>query len=147
MKTLLVPLLSLLSVFPFSNYDPFIDTDPISESPCNKSNSSGLLLQPDSKQGKGKIRSIDFKSQDYCRVELKDFDFEAKFSVISATVYFSGTGFSDVVTGQIVSSSLKPIKNLMQRCGPGSIVVFDNVKVKGPDNEIRTIDGVAYQLY
>jgi hypothetical protein len=27
------------------------------------------------------------------------------------------------------------------------VVVFDDVKVKGPDNEIRSIDGVTYILY
>ena len=88
-----------------------------------------------------------FKNQEYCRVELKDFEFDVKFSVVSATVYFSGANFRGVEKGVINSSSLKPLSALMSRCIPGSMVVFDDVKVKGPDNEIRSIPGVAYRLF
>lgn len=138
-------MLSLLSVLPFSNYDPLTDTDTVTESTC--CSSSGLLLQPDPKDGEGKMRSIVFKSQDYCRVELKDFDFDVKFSVVSATVYFTGANFKGIEKGFITSNSLRPVRSLMDRCQPGSIVIFDDVKVKGPGDEIRPIDGVTYKLY
>ena len=141
MKIFIIPLLSIVSILPLSIInDSAKNTD-------KDSKSSVLSLQPDPKQGAGKMRSVVFKSQDQCRVELKDFEFDATFSVISATVYFTGANFKGVERGFIVSSSLKPIRQLMDRCQPGSIVVFDDVKVKGPDNEIRTIDGVTYQLY
>ncbi len=93
------------------------------------------------------MRSIVFKSQDYCRVELKDFDFDVKFSVVSATVYFTGANFKGIEKGFITSNSLRPVRSLMDRCQPGSIVIFDDVKVKGPGDEIRPIDGVTYKLY
>lgn len=108
---------------------------------------TGIPLQPGSGQQAGKMRSIVFKSQDFCRVELKDFDFDVQFSLVSATVYFTGSNFTGVEKGYLVSNSLQPIKKLMDRCQPGSIVVFDEIKVKGPDQEIRTIEGVTYQLY
>ncbi len=110
-------------------------------------NSIPLLLQPDPVLSEGKLSSAVFKSQDYCRAELKDFEFDAQFSILSATVYFTGANFKNVETGSINSSSLKPIKNLMSRCQPGTIVIFDNIKVKGPDNIIRTIGGVTYRLF
>ena len=113
----------------------------------SKSANTGIPLQPGSGQQAGKMRSIVFKSQDFCRVELKDFDFDVQFSLVSATVYFTGSNFTGVEKGYLVSSSLQPVKKLMDRCQPGSIVVFDEIKVKGPDHEIRTIDGVTYQLY
>jgi hypothetical protein len=87
-----------------------------------------------------------FRGQDVCRVELKDFEFEVEFKLVSATVYFSGTNFRGVETGYLTSKSLKPIKNLMARCAPGTMVVFDNVKVLGPDNVIRPIQGTSYML-
>ncbi|MBL7700707.1 MAG: hypothetical protein JNM14_00535 [Ferruginibacter sp.] len=87
-----------------------------------------------------------FRSQDACRVELKDFVFDVEFKIVSATVYFSGTNFKNVETGFIKSKDLKPIKNLMSRCAPGTMVVFDNVKVIGPDNLVRTIQGTSYLL-
>ena len=102
-------------------------------------------LQPE--PAYGRMSAIEFKSQDYCRAELKDFEFDARFIVISATVYFSGANFRDVEKGIITSNSLKPINSLKMRCIPGSIVVFDDIKVKGPDNIIRTIPGVSYMLY
>jgi hypothetical protein len=99
------------------------------------------------KGGSSYIRSIIFKNQDYCRAELKNFEFNAKFTVVSATVYFSGTNFSGIKTGFITSNSLQPVKHLMNQCLPGSIVVFDEVKVKGPDSLVRTIPGVSLVLY
>jgi hypothetical protein len=144
MKLIILPLLSIISISPLINKN-YTAGSPAVE--LNDNKPSGLLLQPDPKQGIGKMRSIVFKSQEYCRAELKDFDFDVHFSIVSATVYFTGTNFTGVEKGFIVSSSLKPIRNLMDRCQPGSIVVFDDVKVKGPANEIRTIDGVTYQLY
>jgi hypothetical protein len=67
--------------------------------------------------------------------------------VVSATVYFSGANFIHAEKGFITSNSLKPIKHLMARCAPGSIVVFDEIKVKGPDNSISTIQGLSLSLF
>ena len=88
-----------------------------------------------------------FKAQEFCRAELKDFEFDISYSVVSAAVYFSGANFKNVEKGAINSSSLKTIKNQMERCVPGSVVIFDEVKVKGPDNTVRTIQGVSFVLY
>ena len=88
-----------------------------------------------------------FKYQDFCRAELPDeFPFDAKFSVVSATVYFTGANFKGVEKGFITSNSLKSVEDLKKRCIPGSIVIFDDVKVKGPDNEVRTITGATFIL-
>lgn len=107
--------------------------------------STNTGTQPD--PGPEKMLAVEFKNQEFCRAELKDFEFEGvKYSVVSATVYFSGANFRNVETGYITSSSLKPIKNLMARCAPGSMVVFENIKVMGPDKLVRPIAGVSYLL-
>lgn len=99
-------------------------------------------------RGPGRIAAVDFKAQDYCRAEMpEDFDFDVKFTVVSATVYFTGAGFPNAATGYINSSSLKPLKPMMDKCIPGSIVIFDNIKVKGPGDEVRTIESVSMRLY
>ena len=98
-------------------------------------------------EGASKMRSVIFKSQQYCRADLKDFEFDVHFSVVSANVYFSGTNFKGVEKGAITSNKLKPLEALMTRCAPGSIVVFDDVKVMGPDNLVRTIPGETLILY
>jgi hypothetical protein len=90
--------------------------------------------------------AVTFRSQDVCRAELKDFVFDIQYNIVSATVYFSGTNFRGVETGYITSSSLKPIRSMMARSAPGTMVVFDKVKVIGPDKDVRTIQGTSYML-
>lgn len=106
------------------------------------------IPDPVFKVGDGKVRmpSVSFKGQQFCRAELENFDFDTKYSVTSATVYFSGANFPNVATTAINSNSLAPIQSLMARCGPGSVVTFDNVKVTGPDGS-RVIDGKSIALY
>lgn len=106
------------------------------------------IPDPIFKVGDGKIRmpAVAFKAQDFCRADLENFDFDTKYNITGATVYFSGAGFQNVQTAAISSNSLAPIKALMARCIPGSVISFDNVKVSGPDGA-RTIDGKSIALY
>jgi gliding motility-associated protein GldM len=106
------------------------------------------IPDPVFKVGDGKIRmpAVAFKAQDFCRAELENFDFDTKYAVTSATVYFSGANFPSVQTASISSNSLASVKALIARCGPGSVISFDNVKVTGPDGS-RTIDGKSIALY
>lgn len=143
MKLLLLPLLSMASILPNIKIS---DSDKLNEE-NTEIRSTTILLQPDPTEVSGRMRSVVFKSQQYCRVELKDFVFDVKFYVVSATVYFTGASFNGVEKGYITSNSLQPVRNLIDRCQPGSIVVFDDVKVKGPENEVRSIAGTAYHLY
>lgn len=144
MKLLFSAMLAMSAFFLMSN--KFTPGD-ITTGKADAHSSNTLLLQPDPSGGEGRMRAVVFKNQEYCRAELKDFEFDIRFIIVSATVYFSGANFSGVEKGLITSSSLKPVKKLMERCLPGSIVTFDDVKVKGPDNRVRTIDGVTYRLF
>ncbi|UAY50872.1 hypothetical protein [Ferruginibacter albus] len=97
--------------------------------------------------GSTRMRAIEFKAQEFCRVELPDFFYDVHYSLVSATVYFSGANFKGIEKGTISSTRLAPIKKLMDRCIPGSVVTFDDVRVVGPDKEVRTIDGLTLVLY
>ena len=97
-------------------------------------------------QDDGKMSAVVFKNQEYCRAELYRFEFDVQFNIVNAKVYFSGANFKNIETGTITSNKLKPISHLMARCIPGSIVVFDEVKVVGPDKKVRTIPGATYVL-
>jgi hypothetical protein len=110
-------------------------------------NSGGFNLFSQPSPENEKMLAVIFRAQDACRAELKDFEFDITYNVVSATVYFSGTNFKNVETGFINSNSLKPIRSLMARCAPGSMVVFDNVKVIGPDKLVRPIQGTSYLLH
>ena len=125
-----------------NDVNSFIEPDYLSIGSSNEN----AATQPGLGNEHEQMLAVTFRSQDVCRAELKDFVFDIQYNIVSATVYFSGTNFRGVETGYITSSSLKPIRNLMARCAPGSMVVFDRVKVAGPDNEIRTIQGTSYML-
>ena len=96
--------------------------------------------------GKPRMPAVSFKNQQYCRADLENFDFDLKFSIVSADVYFGGANFANTVQGKISGNGLSGIANLIQRCGPGSSIAFENIKVSGPDG-IRSIDGRSFQLY
>lgn len=106
------------------------------------------IPDPIFKVGPGGTRmpSVTFKNQQFCRAELENFDFDLRYNVTSATVYFSGAGFSNVATANINSNSLAPLAQYMARCQPGTTITFDNVKVTGPDGA-RTIQGVGIILF
>ncbi len=106
------------------------------------------IPDPVFKVGTGKVRmpSVEFKNQQFCRAELENFDFDLQFRIVSATVYFSGAGFPNVVTSALSGNSLAGIQSFFSRCQPGSVVTFDNVKVQGPDG-VRGIDGKSIALY
>jgi len=145
MKLFLLPLISGICFAPLNNTDKTSGKGMPLQTSLQGNVVEELTFQDVS--GYGKMACIAFKAQDYCRAELEDFDFDAHFIVVSATVYFSGANFKDVEKGFITSNSLKSIKPLMNRCLPGTRVVFDDIKVKGPDNSIRTIQGINLLLF
>jgi gliding motility-associated protein GldM len=95
----------------------------------------------------GRLQSVVFKNQQFCRADLENFDFDARFNVVSATVYFSGANFPSVQTATITGGSLAGLSSQLSKCIPGSSVNFDNVKVQGPDGVVRTIPGPGFILY
>ncbi|HUS03294.1 MAG TPA: gliding motility protein GldM [Chitinophagaceae bacterium] len=95
----------------------------------------------------GRVQSVMFKNQQFCRADLENFDFDARFSVISATVYFNGANFPNVQVATISGGSLAGLSSLLTKCIPGTGVTFDNVKVQGPDGTVRVIQGPGFILY
>jgi hypothetical protein len=145
MKLLILPLLS--TIFFASESKQANTTETESTLSVSESKKKNTTINFQDGAGAGRMSSIAFKNQDYCRAELENFEFDVKFTVVSASVYFSGANFKNVEKGFITSNSLKSIKHLMVRCMPGSIVSFDDIKVKGPDDRISTIQGVNFSLY
>jgi hypothetical protein len=91
--------------------------------------------------------SVEFKNQTACRADMgPDFIYDVKYAVLSATVYFSGTGFPNVATTSINSNNLSALAPYMARCVPGTSITFDNVKVQGPDG-VRVIEGKTFSLF
>ncbi|MGG9961604.1 GldM family protein [Ferruginibacter sp. SUN106] len=107
------------------------------------------IPEPEFKVGSGKPRmpSVEFKNQTACRADMgPDFIYDVKYSVLSATVYFSGAGFPNVATTTINSNNLSALSSYFSRCVPGTSITFDNVKVQGPDG-VRVIEGKTFSLF
>ncbi|HEY8688365.1 MAG TPA: gliding motility protein GldM [Chitinophagaceae bacterium] len=95
----------------------------------------------------GRMQSVVFKNQQFCRADLENFDFDARFTVVSATVYFSGANFPNVTPAPLNGGNLAPLSAQFAKCIPGTSVTFDNVKVQGPDGTVRVIQGPGFILY
>ena len=95
----------------------------------------------------GRVQSVVFKNQQFARAELRNFDFEYRYALVSATVYFSGANFASVQTATINGGSLAGIQAQLAKCIPGTAVTFDNVKVQGPGGPVMSIPGPGFILY
>jgi gliding motility-associated protein GldM len=95
----------------------------------------------------GRIQSVMFKNQSFARADLENFDFEARFNIVSASIYFSGANFPNVQEVHITGGSLAGAQTQLSKCIPGTSVTFDNVKVQGPDGVVRSIPGPGFILY
>ena len=89
--------------------------------------------------GGGRMQAVAFRSQGFVRADLENFDFEAKFIVTGATVYFSIPGDRNVKQVALTNGNLAPAAAYMALLVPGATVTFDNIKVVGPDGQPRTI--------
>ncbi|MBP6432479.1 MAG: gliding motility protein GldM [Ferruginibacter sp.] len=88
--------------------------------------------------GGGKMQTVVFQNQQFVRADLKEFDFEASYRIVSATIYFTIPGVRNNPPVTISSGNLAGIAQMKQLV-PGSSVTFDNIKVVGPDGQQRTI--------
>lgn len=93
----------------------------------------------------GAIQAAVFKAQQFCRADLENFDFDARFQVVGGTVYFTGAGFPVPQSVTLTGNNLGGIAQ-MQKCGPGSSVIFDQIQVLGPDGSKRTIQAPGFLL-
>lgn len=95
----------------------------------------------------GRVQSVVFKNQRFARADLENFDFEYKFNIVGASVYFSGANFPSPQQVSISSGNLAPLEAMLQKCIPGTTVTFDNVRVQGPGGPVRSIPGGGFLLY
>ncbi|OQP46563.1 gliding motility protein GldM [Niastella populi] len=95
----------------------------------------------------GSISSAELKAIGAVIAKLEDSDFEAPFRVVSYKIgavggpiqlYQEFSNEGNRWNGQAAS--------LISRCGPGSRVFFDQIKVVGPDGRNREIPGMNFTL-
>jgi gliding motility-associated protein GldM len=88
----------------------------------------------------GIMSAAQFRVMGGMTVKLEDSEFEYPFSVVSYTIGFSGKGFPDYAQTQISGPQWGAAAANIAKCVAGTVVYFDNIKVKGPDKD-RVLDG------
>ena len=98
--------------------------------------------------GGGKMQAVVFRNQQFVRADLENFDFEAHYQVTGATIYFNNPGDRNVKSITLSNGNLSAAAQYMNTLAPGSSVIFDNIKVVGPDGVPRTIQNPpGFSLY
>ena len=94
----------------------------------------------------GRIKTAEMKVQNGLSAILDNFDFDAKFEVVSYQVTFvpkRQDPVSAVCTGPYFNSQVKGFQSEMK---PGDTIYFEEVRVKGPDGTTRRIPGIVFTL-
>jgi gliding motility-associated protein GldM len=76
---------------------------------------------------------------------LENFDFEARFNVVSFQMVFSSKGeiFKAEGTGPLFNAKMK---EFLDRARPKDIIFIDEIKVVGPDNQPRKLGQIAFTI-
>ncbi len=96
----------------------------------------------------GTVETAKAKAQGGIIARLENFDFDTRFDVVGFTFGMMGRTsggdyFQEDVTGPVFKGS---VKAAMERSRPGDKWYFENIRVKGPDNRIQTINSVNITL-
>ncbi len=97
----------------------------------------------------GLIATNAIKAQQGVRADLRDFVFEGvKFDIVSYVFYATGNGFQE---GPGSSQNSGPYfnadsKRYLERCKPGSTVVIDEIRARGPDGGTRVLPPIVFNL-
>jgi gliding motility-associated protein GldM len=76
---------------------------------------------------------------------LKDFDFDARFNVVSFQMVFSSKGeiFKAETQGPLFNANMKAF---LDRAKPKDIIFIDEIKVVGPDKSPRKLGQIAFTI-
>lgn len=95
----------------------------------------------------GRMSSSIFKAQGGVIAKLLESEFNAPFIVLGYTVGANGGTIGTY--RQAVNEGARwtgGAASIINSCGPGTSVFFDNVRAKGPDGAVRDLGTLAFQL-
>ncbi len=85
------------------------------------------------------------KGQSGIAAKLDNFDFDAKFKVISFRMYYSSKGeiYYDDAQGPVFTAKMK---GYIDRCRAKDIIIIDDIKAVGPDGQPRKLGQVTFTI-
>jgi gliding motility-associated protein GldM len=94
----------------------------------------------------GRINSAVWKAQKGVVADLENFDFDAKFEVLSFNMFYQpklqDPGIASA-NGPYFSAAML---DFIKKAKPGDIFYIEEIKVKGPDGLSRKIPGIAFKI-
>ncbi len=97
-------------------------------------------------KGGSKINKATLQAQGGLVALLENFDFDARFNIMSFTFMLAQKG-GDVspknIDGPVLNDA---VKSSISRAKPGDLVIFDNIKAKGPDGTVRNLGSMTLTI-
>jgi gliding motility-associated protein GldM len=94
----------------------------------------------------GRINAAVWKAQKGVLADLENFDFDAKFEVLSFNMFYQpklqDPGIASA-TGPYFSAAMQ---SFISKAKPGDLFYIEEIKVKGPDGMSRKIPGIAFKI-
>ena len=94
----------------------------------------------------GRINAGVWKAQQGVVADLENFDFDAKFEVISYSVFYLPKREDPVQLPNGGAYFTAPVKGVIGKIKPGDTVYFEDIKVKGPDGTTRKIPSIVFKI-
>lgn len=94
----------------------------------------------------GAMSSGEMKAQLGLGAILENFDFDAKFEVISYSVFYLPKREDPVQLPNGGAYFTAPVKGVIGKIKPGDTVYFEDIKVKGPDGTTRKIPSIVFKI-
>jgi len=93
----------------------------------------------------GNVAPGTMKAQAGVAAKLENFDFDAKFKVLSFRMYYSSKGeiYTDDAQGPVFTPKMK---GYIDRCRAKDIIILDDIKAVGPDGQPRKLGQVTFTI-
>lgn len=94
----------------------------------------------------GRMPSAQFKAQNGVIAALKNFDFDARFQVLSYQLFYQPRMADPAIIPNNGPTFSGAAQQAINKAKPGDVYYFEEIKVQGPDGSTRKIPGIAFKI-
>jgi gliding motility-associated protein GldM len=94
----------------------------------------------------GTIPAATFKAQNGVIASLKNFDFDARFNVLSFQLFYQPRMADPAIIPNNGPTFSGAAQQAISKAKPGDMFYFEEIRVQGPDGTNRKIPGIAFKI-
>jgi gliding motility-associated protein GldM len=94
----------------------------------------------------GRMPSAQFKAQNGLIAALKNFDFDARFQVLSYQLFYQPKMADPAIIPNNGPTFTGAAQQAINKAKPGDVFYFEEIRVQGPDGTNRKIPGIAFKI-